>query len=59
MPHTVACSRLTTAGGDVSDFIRAIKGDSVVLAPTLAVKQGIHNASVRLDLFAFFLLACL
>ena len=47
MPHTVKMSRVTAAGGEVSALERAINPECVVLAPTLAVKQGCTNPSVR------------
>ena len=47
MPHTVHMSRVTAAGGEVSAVERAIDTECVVLAPTLAVKEGCSNPSVR------------
>lgn len=47
MPHTVHISRVTEAGGDVTELERAIDASFVVLAPTLAVQQGVNNPAVK------------
>ena len=47
MPHTVHISRVTEAGGDVVQLERAIDARFVVLAPTLAVQQGVDNPAVK------------
>lgn len=47
MPHTVSIARVTAAGGNAADLELAVDRNSVVLAPTLAVKEGRSNPVVR------------
>ena len=47
MPHTVAVDRVIRAGGDPLNLESAVQKDRVTTAPTLAVKQGVTNPTVR------------
>lgn len=47
MPHTVDITRVIQAGGDVSQLDLAHNKGHVVIAPTLGVREGIYNPSVR------------
>ena len=47
MPHTVKVSRVIDAGGDPAELEVADNNSFVVLAPTLAVREGQSNPSVR------------
>ena len=47
MPHTAKVSRVIAAGGDPSELESAANKSFVVLAPTLAVREGRSNPSVR------------
>ena len=47
MPHTVKASRVIAAGGDPTELEVAHNKSFVVLAPTLAVREGQSNPSVR------------
>ena len=47
MPHTVDITRVIQAGGDVSQLEPAYNKGHVVMAPTLGVREGMYNPSVR------------
>lgn len=47
MPHTANISRVIAAGGDPAELEVAPNNSFVVLAPTLAVREGQSNPSVR------------
>ena len=47
MPRCVSASRIAEAGGDVSELERGLDSSQILLAPTLGVKQGRANPSVR------------
>ena len=47
MPHSVAIDRVIRAGADPRELESAVQKDHVILAPTLAVKQGVTNPIVR------------
>ena len=46
MPHIVEVSRVVESGGDPSE-LEFVSNNLVVLAPTLAVREGCSNPSVR------------
>ena len=47
MPHTVETSRVVASGGDPSELEFTSNKSLVVLAPTLALREGQSNPSVR------------
>ena len=47
MPQTILKSRITAAGGDISEFECTSDTNRVFLAPTLGVREGQSNPVVR------------
>ena len=47
MPHTVLITRVSLAGGHASELEIAADRNCVVLAPTLAVREGCCNPVVQ------------